>query len=73
MTRRVPTRYGTYTVVGNRLTRNVVGALNPNNEGQQISDLFRIEGDTLVGWDPATRQKADSSGSETELCQHDDS
>ena len=46
--------YGTYTVVGNRLTRNVVGALNPNNEGQQISDLFRIEGDTLVGWDPAS-------------------
>ena len=27
--------YGTYTV-GNRLTRNVVGAVNPNNEGQQI-------------------------------------
>ena len=50
--------YGTYTVVGNRLTRNVVGALNPNNEGQQLSDLFRIEGDTLVGWDPATKAES---------------
>jgi hypothetical protein len=49
----VQTVYGTYTVRGDRLTRSVVGALNPNNEGerltsQQVSSKFKIEGDTLI-------------------------
>ena len=50
--------YGTYTVRGDRLTRNVVGALNPNNEGENLTSQFKIEGDTLIARDPATKAEA---------------
>jgi hypothetical protein len=50
--------YGTYTIRGDRLTRNVIGALNPNNEGEQLTSQFKIEGDTLIARDLETKAEA---------------
>ena len=50
--------YGTYMVSGDRLIRNVIGALNPNNEGTQLTSVFTIDGDTLTARDPATKAEA---------------
>jgi hypothetical protein len=36
--------YGVCTGAGDQLTRRIIGALNPNNEDQQITGLFKIEG-----------------------------
>ena len=50
--------YGTYTVTGDRLTRTVVGALNPANEGRQITSRFKTDNDTLIAWDPDTKAES---------------
>ena len=41
-------QYGTYRVDGNKLIRHIVSALNPNNEGRDVTTEFKIEGDTLI-------------------------
>ena len=41
-------QYGTYRVAGNLLTRKIISAANPNNEGRENSAEFRIQGDTLT-------------------------
>lgn len=41
-------QHGTYTVSGSRLTRRIVGAFTPLNQGREISTHYKIEGDTLV-------------------------
>jgi hypothetical protein len=41
-------QYGSYRVTGNMLTRRVVSAANPNNEGRDVVFEFRIQGDTLT-------------------------
>lgn len=41
-------QYGTYRVAGNKLTRRIVSAADPNNEGRDVSGDFRVEGDTLI-------------------------
>ena len=50
--------YGTYSVTGDRITRNVIGALNPNNEGEQLTSQFKVEGDTMTALDPKTKTQA---------------
>ena len=50
--------YGTYRVSGDRLIRNVIGALNPNNEGEQLTSVLTLDGDTLIARDPATKAEA---------------
>ena len=42
-------QYGTYRVVGNKLILHVVAAADPLNEGLEITQEFRIEGNVLVG------------------------
>lgn len=44
----VTARYGTYTVVGNRLVRKNVSHSNPGAEGAGDDQLFRIEGDVMT-------------------------
>ena len=41
-------QYGTYRVAGNKLTRKIVSAADPANEGREAVSEFRIEGDTLT-------------------------
>jgi hypothetical protein len=41
-------RYGTYTVAGNKLTRKSIAHVNPGAEGTEETQLFRIEGDALI-------------------------
>jgi hypothetical protein len=41
-------RFGTYTLVGNKLTRKNVAHVNPAAEGTGETQLFRIEGDVLI-------------------------
>jgi hypothetical protein len=41
-------QYGTYRVAGNKLTRHIVSAALPDNEGRETTSDFRIEGDTLI-------------------------
>lgn len=43
-----PAQYGTYTVSGDRVTRQVTAALNPANDGQQVIEQFKVEGDVLI-------------------------
>jgi hypothetical protein len=43
-----PIEHGTYAVMGSRLTRQVVAALNPTFEGTRLAAEFRIEGETLI-------------------------
>ena len=45
---RMQGQFGTYRVDGNRLTRRIVSAADPNNEGRESISDFRIEGDTLI-------------------------
>src|SRR5215471_12478727 len=39
---------GTYTVSGNTLTRRIISHSNPNVEGTELVQEFRIEGDDLL-------------------------
>ena len=41
-------QYGTYRVAGNKVTRKIVSAAAPNNEGREVMAEFRVEGDTLI-------------------------
>ena len=41
-------QYGTYRVAGSKLTRRVIAAALPDNEGRETTSDFRIEGDTLI-------------------------
>lgn len=57
---RMETRRGTYTISGNRLTRRNVTHGDPNQEGTEGVQLFRIEGDTLIlsSADPKAKNEA---------------
>ena len=39
---------GTYRVEGTRLTRKIITAAAPVNEGRETTTDFRIEGDVLI-------------------------
>jgi hypothetical protein len=41
-------QYGTYRISGNKLMLNVVSAADPLNEGLEITQEFRVDGDSLV-------------------------
>ena len=41
-------QYGTYEVSGTRFTRRIVSALEPSNEGREVTAEFKIDGDTLI-------------------------
>lgn len=41
-------QYGTYRVAGNQLTRKIISAAAPDNEGRETTSDFRIEGDQLI-------------------------
>ena len=41
-------QYGTYRVAGNKLTRRIISAALPDNEGLESTSDFRIEGDILI-------------------------
>jgi hypothetical protein len=57
---RVEARGGSYTVAGNRLTRKNERHGDPNQEGTDAVQLFRVEGDTLVlsSADPKQKNEA---------------
>lgn len=57
---RLETRRGTYTVSGNRLTRRNVAHGDPNQEGTEQVQLFRIEGGMLIlsSADPKQKNEA---------------
>ena len=40
--------HGTYAVSGNTLTRRTISHSNPNVEGTELVQEFRIEGDLLI-------------------------
>ena len=41
-------QYGTYQLSGGKFTRRIVSALEPSNEGREVTADFKIEGDTLI-------------------------
>ena len=41
-------QYGTYRVAGNKLTRRIVSAADPSNEGREAVAEFKIDGDTMT-------------------------
>jgi hypothetical protein len=41
-------QYGTYRISGNKLMLNVVSAADPSNEGLELTQEFRVDGDSLV-------------------------
>ena len=57
---RLETRRGTYTVAANRLTRRNVTHGDPTQEGTEQTQLFRVEGDTLIlsSADPKLKNEA---------------
>ncbi len=57
---RLETRRGTYTISGNRLTRKNIASSNPDQEGTDQVQLFRIEGDMLIllSADPKLKNEA---------------
>jgi hypothetical protein len=42
------TCHGTYTVSGNTLTRRIISHSNPDVEGTELAQEFRVEGDMLI-------------------------
>jgi hypothetical protein len=58
--RGVQVRYGTYTVNGNKLTRRDVTHVNPNQEGSEAVQEFRLEGELLIltSTDPKSKAQA---------------
>lgn len=57
---RVVVSAGTYSVAGNRLTRNETHQLNPVNEGRVESDIWRLQDDVLITTSPEPGSKAES-------------
>jgi hypothetical protein len=57
---RLEARRGTYTIAGNRLTRRNIVHSNPNQEGSESVQLFRIEGGMLIlsSADPKLKNEA---------------
>ena len=57
---RLEARRGTYTVTGNRLTRKSVAHGDPNQEGTEQVQLFRIDAGTLIlsSTDPKLKNEA---------------
>ena len=49
---------GTYTVSGNTLTRHIISHSNPNVEGSELVQEFRIEGDLLILTGPGSKAEA---------------
>jgi Lipocalin-like domain len=49
---------GTYTVSGNTLTRRIISHTNPNLEGTEFVQEFRIEGDLLILTTPGSKAEA---------------
>jgi len=49
---------GTYTVSGNTLTRRIISHSNPNIEGTELVQGFRIEGDLLILAGPGSKAEA---------------
>ncbi len=49
---------GTYTVSGNTLTRRIISHTNPNVEGTELVQEFRIEGDQLILTRPGNKFEA---------------
>ena len=45
---RVQGQYGTYKVTGTKVTRHVVSAAAPTNEGRETTSDFQIKGDELI-------------------------
>jgi hypothetical protein len=41
-------QYGTYRVDGNKLTRRIISAADPNNEGRDAAQEFKVDGDVLT-------------------------
>lgn len=41
-------QYGTYRVAGSKLTRKIISAAAPDNEGRESTTDFRTEGDMLI-------------------------
>jgi hypothetical protein len=62
---RMQGQYGTYKVTGNKLVRNVISAADPNNEGREVSDEFKVQGDVLtvigMGGGPNRNNKMEST------------
>ena len=57
---RLESRRGTYTVSGNRLTRKNIANGDPNGEGTEQVQLFRVEGGVLIlsSADPKLKNEA---------------
>ena len=49
---------GTYTVSGNTLTRRIISHTNPNIEGTELVQAFRLEGDLLILTRPGSKAEA---------------
>ena len=49
---------GTYTVSGNTLTRRIISHTNPNIEGTELVQEFRLEGDLLIWTRPGSKAEA---------------
>jgi len=49
---------GTYTVSGNTLTRRIISHTNPNVEGTQFVQEFRLDGDLLILTRPGSKFEA---------------
>ena len=47
--------FGTYTVSGNTLTRRIISHTNPNLEGTEVVQEFRIDGDLLILTRPGSK------------------
>jgi hypothetical protein len=45
---RMQGQQGTYKIAGNKLMKHVVTAADPNNDGRDITDEFRVQGDQLI-------------------------
>lgn len=60
---RVSAMRGTCTVSGNRLTRKSLSSINPAQEGNELVQLFRIVGDTLILSSPNSASRTEAAGS----------
>jgi hypothetical protein len=49
---------GTYMVSGNTLTRRIISHTNPNLEGTELVQEFRLEGDLLIWTRPGSKAEA---------------
>ena len=55
---RLEARRGTYTVAGNKLTRRNVSHGDPNQDGTEATQEFRIEGGVLILTTPTSKAEA---------------